>query len=132
MQKFIAIGNLTKDPEWLTTSNGTSVCKFGIAIPREYKDSNGERQVDFFNCTAWKGLAENIYKYCVKGSKVSIIGQVQNRTYQGKNGRMTVTEIIVENVEFLSPKEKVTQSAVSKLDANMNNLMAVDDDEIPF
>lgn len=135
MQKFIAIGNLTKDPEYGKTNSETAYCKFGIAIPRDYKDSNGDRQVDFFNCTAWRGLAENIYKYCVKGSKVGIIGQVQNRTYEGKNGQRTVTEIVVESIEFLGTREKGNteqQDASNQRSGSIANLTPIDDDDIPF
>lgn len=139
MQKFWAIGNLTKDPEVGMTNAGTSYCKFGIAVPRDFKDSKGDRQVDFFNCTAWKGLAETIYKYCVKGSKVCIVGQVQNRSYESNGRKQTVTEIMVENVEFLSSRDKNEGNAnnnsqqVSQRDLDKRNEhIPEDDDDLPF
>ena len=137
MQKFIAIGNLTKDPEHGKTNNGTVYCKFSVAIPRDFKDANGDRQVDFFNCTAWRGLAENIYKYCVKGSKVCIVGQVQNRSYESNGRKQTVTEIKVENVEFLTRRSeenanKEERLSTEELDKRIEQLTPIDDDDMPF
>lgn len=143
MQKFIAIGNLTKDPMNGATSDGTSYCNFTIAVTRSYKDSNGEKQADFFNCIAWRGLADTIGKYCVKGTKVCIVGQLQNRSYDDKDGvRRTATEVIVENVEFLSPKTKSETTQTSTETAapksrrvgtkGQMELTPVDDETLPF
>ena len=60
MNKVFLIGNLTRDPELTETSGGVSVCHFAIAVNRSYTSADGERQTDFFNVTAWRGLAENI------------------------------------------------------------------------
>lgn len=128
MNSVILIGNLTKDPQVGKTSNGISYCKFAIAVTRDYKDNNGNRETDFFNCSAWRALAENIGKYCVKGSKVCVIGTLQNRTYEDKHGnKKTVTEILAVNVEFLSMKSK------SETDEIEEGLDPVDyDGDLPF
>lgn len=74
MNRFECIGRLTKDVELNTTNSGVSVAKFSIAVNRKFKDENGESVADFFNVVAWRGLGENIHKYCKKGSKVFIAG----------------------------------------------------------
>lgn len=103
MNKVILIGNLTRDPELATTSTGAQVCKFSIAVARKYKNQAGEIETDFFNCVAWRNLAENLAKFTKKGSKVSIVGSVQNRSYEAQDGtKRYVTEIMVDEVEFIS------------------------------
>ena len=112
MNKVYLIGNLTKDPENSETTNGTAYCRFTIAVNRPYTDENGDRQADFFNVIAWRGLAENCGRYLAKGRKVAIDGRLQNRSYEDKDGnRRTVTEIIAEEVEFLTPKVEETAPA---------------------
>ena len=58
MNKVFLIGNLTRDPELTETASGVAVCNFSIAVNRNYASQDGERQTDFFNCTAWRGTAE--------------------------------------------------------------------------
>lgn len=102
MNKCIIIGNLTKQPELSTTSNGVSVCKFSVAVNRPFKNE-GENSVDFFNVTAWRGLADNCGKWLDKGRKVCVVGPIQFRTYTDNNGNTRYTsDLIAESVEFLS------------------------------
>lgn len=122
MNKVFLIGNLSHTPKLSETPNGTAVCKFSIAVQRNFPNDKGEKVADFFNCTAWKGTAQNIAKYASKGSKVSIVGSIENRTYTDKNGNnRTTTEINVVEVEFLSaPKSKE------------DGMTEVETDELPF
>ena len=62
MNQVNLIGNLTRDPEITETSGGVKVCRFAIAVNRNYKGSDGERKTDYFNCVAWRGLAETVGK----------------------------------------------------------------------
>lgn len=104
MNKVFLIGNLTRDPERSESNSGVTVCHFSIAVNRPYS-SNGERQTDFFNITAWRGLAENVARFCKKGTKVAVSGSIQMRTYEGNDGvKRTAVDIIAQDVEFLSPK----------------------------
>lgn len=103
MNKIVLIGNLTRDPELRETNGGVSVCSFSIAVNRSYTGADGERQTDFFNCTAWRGLAENIAKYCKKGNKIGIAGSIENRTYEDSQGvKRHGVEVVVREAEFLS------------------------------
>ena len=104
MNKVFLIGNLTRDPELTETSGGVSVCHFAIAVNRSYTSSDGDRQTDFFNVTAWRGLAENVARYCSKGVKVAVSGSVQIRNYEGNDGvKRTAVDVIAQEVEFLTP-----------------------------
>ena len=105
MNKVLLIGNLTRDPELTTTTSGVSVCRFDIAVNRNYTSADGERQTDFFNVTAWRGLGERIAQYQKKGSKVAVSGSIQIRNYDDNQGvRRTAVDIIAEDEEFLTPK----------------------------
>lgn len=120
MNKVYLIGNTTKDAEKNETPSGVAVCKFSIAVNREYKTESGERIADFFNITTWRKTAEVCGKFLKKGSKVAIIGSLQNRTYEDKEGvKRTVTDIIADEVEFLSSnqaEEKPTEKPQAKLE----------------
>lgn len=106
MNQFYGIGNLVRDPEVRTTNAGIKVCNFTIAINRRMKN-NGEQQTDFINIVAWRQLAELCEKYLSKGKKVAVIGSIQVRNYEDKNGiKRTSWDILADEVEFLSPADK--------------------------
>lgn len=138
MQKFIFIGNLTRDVELSETPGGIAVAKFTVAVGREYAAKGEERGVDYFNVVAFRGLAENIARYCRKGSKVCVIGQVQNSSYKNKEG-VTVykTEILAERVEFLGGREnggegKASAGATAKSGDYGGQVELIDGDDLPF
>ncbi len=107
MNKVFLIGNLTRDPEMSETNSGISMCRFAIAVNRSYSGSDGERQTDFFNVTAWRGLAENVGKYCKKGNKVAVSGSIQIRNYEDNQGnRRTAVDIVAQDIEFLTARNQ--------------------------
>lgn len=127
MNKVILIGNLSKPPELRTTNNGTSVCTFSIAVNRKYKAQDGSQITDFFDIVAWRQLAELCGKYLEKGRKIGIVGELQTRSYESKDGtKRYVTEIVASEVEFLTPKGYV-QGTV-----DAEGFTDVDDQDLPF
>ena len=111
MNKFVAIGNLTRDPELSSTNSGISVCRFSIAVQRRFSSNDGERQTDFFNVTAWRGLADNVAKYCKKGNKIAVTGSIQIRQYEAQDGtKRTAVDVVAEDVEFLTPKPQESEA----------------------
>ena len=105
MNKVFLIGNLTRDPELTETAGGVSVCHFAIAVNRNYSSSDGERQTDFFNVTAWRGLADTVARYTKKGNKVAVTGSIQIRNYEDNQGvRRTAVDVIAQDIEFLTAK----------------------------
>ena len=132
MNKVILIGNLTRDPELTETPSGVPVCRFAIAVSRDYADRQGNRETDFFNITTWRGKAETCGKYLKKGNKVAVCGSLQNRSYEDKDGiKRTVTDVIASDVEFLTPKQSEEESVVS-VKRERPQLEEIDDNQLPF
>lgn len=124
MNKVYLIGRLTKDPEFTTTTNNISVAKFTLAIHRKFASANGEKEVDFINCVGWRTTADTINKYCKKGEKLAVVGTLQVRSYDKTDGtKVYVTEVIVEEFEFLSTK---------KADEEQSKLIEIDENKLPF
>lgn len=107
MNKAFLIGNLTRDPELAQPNSGKSVCKFSIAVNRNYTQADGEKVTDYFTIVTWNGQAENCARYLKKGKKIAVVGELQQRSFEGNDGvKRTVIEIQAQEVEFLSPMER--------------------------
>jgi single-strand DNA-binding protein len=136
MNKVVLIGNLTRDPELTTTSNGIDVCRFSLAVQRRYENSEGERDADFINIVVWRGQAENCHKYLKKGSKCCVVGSLQTRTYDAQDGsRRHATEVVAEEVEFLSTKKAegaTEEPKEEKPKSEQTKFEPIDDDNLPF
>lgn len=105
MNKVILIGNLTRDPELTETAGGIKICRFSIAVSRNYRSADGERKTDFFDCVAWRQLGETVARFTRKGNKIAVIGSIEMRTYEDSQGiRRTGVDIVATDVEFLTPK----------------------------
>lgn len=103
INNVILLGRLTANPEMRMTQSGLTQTKFTLAVNRPYTNEEGERKADFINCVAWRKLAENIAKYCVKGMQVAIEGKLQVRDYDASDGtKRYVTEVIIDNAQFLN------------------------------
>ena len=127
------IGNLTRDPELSETPNGVAVCRFSIAVSRDYSNSEGTRETDFFNVTVWRGRAEVCGKYLRKGNKVAVVGSLQNRSYEDKDGiKRNVTDIVASEVEFLTPKGASGDDGEMPVKRERPVLEAIDDNQLPF
>lgn len=134
MNKFICTGNLCVDPTLTETPSGVAVCKFSIAVSRDYADADGNGETDFFNITVWRGRAENCGKYLKKGNKVAIVGRLQNRSYEDKDGvKRYVTDIIADGVEFLTPKQADREEEqVVSVNRARPQPTPIDDGNLPF
>ena len=139
MNKVFLIGNLTRDPELSETNSGVSLCRFSIAVNRNYGSADGERKTDFFNIVAWRGLAETVSRYAKKGNKVAVSGSIELRNYEDSQGvKRTGVDIVAQDVEFLTPKGSNSDSGFSDAapaptERKRASLQAFDDDsDIPF
>lgn len=139
MNYVFLIGNITHDPQLSETNSGISVCKFSIAVNRSFSSQDGEQQTDFFNVTAWRGLGETVAKYCKKGSKVAVLGSVQIRNYEDREGaKRTAVDIVAQDVEFLTQRShsvdgQDNEAVTPKRSNRKPQLQAFDDDsDIPF
>ena len=133
MNKSTLIGNLTKDPELRTTQSGIANCSFTIAVTRKFKGSNGEKQTDFIPIVTWRKTAELCGKYLSKGKKVAIVGEIQTRNYEAKDGtKRYVTEVVADEVEFLTPKEQGTSQQPYKKPQELDGFENIEDEPLPF
>ena len=136
MNKVILVCNLTRDPELSETPSGIAVCRFSIAVSRDYANNEGNREADFFNITVWRGRAENCGKYLKKGNKVAVVGSLQTRSYEDKDGiKRNVTDIIASEVEFLTPKNSQADdgdTATVSAQRPKIELEPIDDNGLPF
>lgn len=131
MNKVQLVGILTRDPELRTTASGVSVCSFTIAVNRRFKNPQGEYETDFINCVAWRKGAELLAKYFGKGSMVGLVGSIQTRSYDNKDGqRVYVTEVSVEEVHFVERRKSEVAPVVN--DQSGFVPMAPGDDDLPF
>ncbi len=107
LNQTVIVGRLVKEPELRETENGVKVTNITLAVPRSYKNVDGEYETDFISCVLWKGIAENTAQYVKKGDLLGIKGRIQTRNFQtSENAKRYVTEVIAEKVTFLSSKNK--------------------------
>ncbi len=107
LNRVVLIGRLTKDPELRYTKSGVAIATFTLAVERSFKNSQGERETDFIPCVAYRELAELVSNYLSKGKMAGVDGRIQVSTFTGQDGQKRwSTEVILENVQFLSPKEQ--------------------------
>ena len=132
MNEVFLIGNLTRDPELTETSGGIKICRFAIAVNRNYSGADGERKTDFFNCVAWRGLGETVARYARKGNKVAVSGTIELRNYEDSNGvNRTAVDIVAQDMEFLNTRR--TDEGKPETSSKRRELQPFDDDsDIPF
>jgi single-strand DNA-binding protein len=123
LNKVILIGRLVRDVEVKFTNSGTAVANFTIAADRKFSK---EKDTDFINCIAWKGLAENMHKFTSKGSLVGVDGRLQVRSYENQDGRTVwVTEVVADDVRFLDSRKSSEQPSTGQTEP-------FDDSNLPF
>ena len=105
MNQFFVIGRLVKDPELRKTESGKNVANVTLAVPRSYKNPNGEYDTDYIDCVLWSSVAETTSEYCKKGDLVGVRGRVQTRVYEKDEVKKFATEVVAEKVTFLSSKK---------------------------
>lgn len=105
LNQIVIVGRLVKDPELKETEKGKKVTNITLAVPRSYKNPNGEYDTDFIDCILWTGIAENTAEYCKKGDLLGVKGRVQTRSYEKDEKTNYVTEVVAEKVTFLTHKK---------------------------
>ena len=131
------VGRLTRDPELKYTPSNIAITTFNLAVNRNFKGANGEREADFINCMIWRKQAELFADWCKKGNLVGITGRIQTRSYDNQQGqRVYVTEVVAETFQ---PLEKRDNSAnQSNIEEQMpasfgtTNPLDISDDDLPF
>lgn len=131
------VGRLTKDPELRYTPNNRAVATFSLAVNRNFKSQNGEREADFINCVIWRQQAENLANWAKKGALIGITGRIQTRSYENQQGqRVYVTEVVADNFQLLESRkdrEGGQSQGYSQPDfSRQTEPFSIDDDSLPF
>ena len=106
LNRVVLIGRLTRDPELRFTQSGIAVASFTLAVDRNFKNANGERETDFIDIVVWRQQAENCANYLSKGKLAAVDGSLRIRTYEAQDGsKRRAAEVVADNVRFLSPKD---------------------------
>ena len=134
LNKIILMGRLTRDPELRRTESGTAVCSFSIAVDRDFKSKNGEKETDFIDIVAWRATAEFVSKYFTKGRMAVVEGRLQIRDWTDKDGnKRRRAEVIANNVYFGDSKRDPESDAQYGNDEQEQFSELTDQDgELPF
>lgn len=109
MNKITLLGRLTKDVE-LKLIGDRPLAEFSLAVNRRYKNAQGERETDFFNCKLWGKTAETLQQHTMKGQQLLVSGRVENRTFTNQEGQnVKFTEVIVEEFDFVEKSPNQNQ-----------------------
>lgn len=126
MNHIVIIGNLCGDPEAKQTSSGIPCANFRVAVQRDYKNANGERETDFLNCSAFRSTATFVTQFAHKGDKIAVCGKLQTRNFTAQDGsKRNVVEIVADSVEITHKGEK-------KPSGGAGDFTEVEDDNLPF
>lgn len=134
------VGRMTRDAELQYTPQNQAVATFSLAVNRNFKSQNGEREADFINCVIWRQQAENLANWAKKGALIGITGRIQTRNYENQQGqRIYVTEVVADNFQLLeSQKERGNQPQANshpdfgRQEPMQSNPMDISDDDLPF
>ena len=139
LNKIFIMGRMTRDPELRTTNSGTSVASFSLAVDRNYKGADGEKETDFIDCVAWRSTAEFAAKYFTKGRMAVVEGRLQIRPWTDKEGNnRRSAEVLVDNMYFGDSKRDGdtggARPASGPVNVSANDWQEVDEDEgdLPF
>ena len=143
INNVVLVGRMTKEAELRYTPSNIAVATFTLAVNRDFKSENGEREADFINVVMWRQAAENLANWTKKGSLVGVTGRIQTRNYDNQQGqRVDVTEVVAERFQLLESKgdnqgQAQQQNAAPNFARNNNqqgatNPLDISDDDLPF
>lgn len=133
LNKVILNGRIAREIELKQTEAGKSLGGFSIAVTRDYKNTAGEYESDFFDCTAFGQRAEYLSKYTSKGDMVSIVGRLKNDAWETKDGEKRYkVGIVVEEVSVLSRKKATEENEKKSNPAPKKAASNDDEEELPF
>lgn len=143
INNVVLVGRMTREAELRYTPSNIAVATFTLAVNRDYKSENGEREADFINVVLWRQAAENLANWTKKGSLVGVTGRIQTRNYDNQQGqRVYVTEVVAERFQLLESRgesqgQTQQQNAAPNFARENNQQMAtnpldISDDDLPF
>lgn len=103
INQITLVGRIVRTPELELTENGKKIGRLTLAVPREYKNINGEYDTDFIDCTLWTGVAESANEYCKSGDILGVRGKVQSRIIEKEDGtKYKKMEVVADRISFLA------------------------------
>ncbi|WP_406834601.1 single-stranded DNA-binding protein [Lactococcus lactis] len=145
INNVVLVGRVTKDVELKYTPQNLAVATFSLAVNRQFKNANGERQADFINCVIWRQQAENLANWAKQGTLIGITGRIQIRNYENQQGqRVYVTEVVADSFQMLESRNQEEKPIQSKSGAGGTQDMSypnpfesgkemnINDDDLPF
>lgn len=122
INNVVLVGRMTKDAELRYTPQNQAVATFSLAVNRNFKNNNGERDADFINCVIWRQQAENLANWAKKGALVAIVGRIQTRNYENQQGqRVYVTEVVADSFQLLESRNAQEQRGGNSQAPSQNN-----------
>lgn len=119
---MVLVGRMTKDADLQYTASNIAVATFNLAVNRNFKNNNGEREADFINCVIWRQQAENLANWAKKGALVGITGRMQTRNYENQQGqRVYVTEVVADSFQLLESRNTQEQRGGNSQAPSQNN-----------
>lgn len=137
----VLVGRMVRDAELRYTPSNQAVATFSLAVNRNFKSQNGEREADFINCVIWRQQAENLANWAKKGALIGITGRIQTRSYENQQGRQVyVTEVVSETFQLLESRKDreagqsqgYSQPDFSRQATANTSPMDISDDDLPF
>ena len=130
INNVVLVGRVTKEIELKYASNDLAYANFTLAVDRNFKNRNGEREADFINIVIWRQQAENLANWSKKGTLLGVTGRIQTRNYENQQGkRVYVTEVVADNFQILEKREA---QADTQKHAQQETFSDVDDIDLPF
>lgn len=131
------VGRLTAAPDLRYTPSNQAVATFTLAVNRNFKSQNGEREADFINCVIWRQQAENLANWAKKGALIGITGRIRTRNYENQQGqRVYVTEVVADSFQLLEFNKQNdqgrSQSHSRQGFERQAEPMDISDDDLPF
>ena len=141
LNNVVLVGRMTEDAELRYTPSNQAVATFSLAVNRNFKSQNGEREADFINCVIWRQQAENLANWAKKGALIGITGRIQTRSYENRQGqRVYVTEVVADSFQLLEFNKQNNQGHsqghsqpdFSRQAPTNTSPMDISEDDLPF
>ena len=131
INNVVLVGRMTRDAELRYTPSDQAVATFTLAVNRNFKNQDGEREADFIKCVIWRQQAENLANWAKKGALIGIVGSIQTRNYKNQQGqRVYVTEVVAESFQLLESRGQQSNSQDSSF--GNSSSMDIQDEDLPF
>lgn len=143
INNVVLVGRITRDPELrYTPQQNQAVATFNLAVNRQFKNANGEREADFISCVIWRQQAENLANWAKKGTLIGLTGRIQTRNYENQQGQQVyITEVVADSFQMLESKGGAKQNEESQNNTTPNFARdtprdipgtEISDDDLPF